>query len=365
MENGGIISREPGLTVVELSGQPYDMGLAHGRLLGPEIALMRVRLLGYLGSISYGIFGGTLLWVFGHLTRRMEPFIPQTLKDELRGIADGSGQDYRFILLLNALDDVFMNLACSSVAVGPELTGSRNLLIGRNLDYPLFYDLLPKLNTVFRVTPDAGHPFVSVAWPGFAAVVTGMNDAGLFIADLTSITKDRSLQGTPALLLNRLAIQGSATIDELQDTYAGAKRTVGKNIMAASPDGARVLELSANSMTYREPSGGVLVATNHFEDSGMAGRQGSVKPPPKSDFPARYYSYEFSKERMDCLHGAFNWRTDVSAGDVASALGSQPVANESTVQSIVFEPATKKLLVAVRTTTPVSAGEYRELTGLL
>lgn len=365
MEKGRIISREPGLTVAELSGNPYGLGLAHGRLFGPEIALMRARLLHYLNDITFGIGGRPLIWYFGYLARRMERFTPSPLKDELRGIADGSGQDYRSILLMNALDDVLLNHACSAVTVGHEQTAEGMLLAGRNLDYPLFYDLLPKLTTVFKITPDTGHAFVSVGWPGFAAVVTGMNDSGVFLADLTSITRDRRLDGVPALLLNRLAIQGASSLEELQGIITGARRTVGKNIMAASPAGAVVLELSAKSLKQRGPVDGMLVATNHYEDKDMACRQGSVKPPPKSDFPASYYSYAYSKERMDCISSGLSGRHGITIEDMREALGTPPVANGSTVQSAIFVPETRKIIVAHRERTPVSAGAYRELYGLL
>jgi len=364
MEHGRIISREPGLTVAELYGSPYETGIAHGMLLTSEIASMRERLVSYLSSISMGIGGRALLWFFGMLSRRMGPYVPTELKEEMRGIADGSGQDYRFIFLLNCLDDVMVNVAgCSSFVLYPERSATGNLLVGRNLDYPLFYDILPKLTTVFKVTPDEGESFVSVAWPGFAAVVTGMNAAGLFISDLTSITRDRTLRGTPALLLNRLALQHSATLAEMSNIISGARRTVGKNLMLASPRKAVVLEMSAGSAFERDAEDGFLACTNHYEELGMVALQGKVNPPPKSDFPASYYSYSFSKERLDKLRSLTEGRK-LSLHDAAAVLGTEPVANPSTVQSVVFEPQTRRLLVAVRESTPVSKGEYREITGL-
>jgi len=365
MEHARIISREPGLTVCALSGSPYEMGFAHGRLFNAEITLMRARLRSYLSSITRGLGGRALMLLFGMLSRRMERYTPEPIKDELRGIADGAGLDYRFVFLLNALDDVLVNMACSAAAIGPGRTREGDIIVGRNLDYPLFYDALPGLTTVFSVEPDNGRRFVSVGWPGFAAVVTGMNDAGLFIADLTSITRDERLAGTPALLLNRVALQSSSTLDEAEEVYRSARRTVGKNIMSASPEGARVFELTAREFVPRRMAGGLLCCTNHFENPALAGRQGSVKPPPRSDFPSSYYSYAFSKERMDALTSSLSSGSGLDVDDVVAALGAGPVANPSTVQSVVFMPKTRRLFVAVSGETPVSAGEYRELYGLL
>jgi hypothetical protein len=364
MEHGNIISREPGLTVCELHGTPREMGFAHGRLFEAEIALMRERLMSYLTSITFGIGGRTLLLFFGFLSRQMEPFVPGGLKEEMRGIAQGSRQDYRFIFLLNSLDDVLVNSACSSVAISPENSLDGRLIVGRNLDYPLFFDLLPKLTTVFKIMPFGRQGFVSVGWPGFSAVVTGMNASGVCIADLTSISRDKTMKGMPALLLNRKALGNSRDLDEMTGILKDAHRTVGKNIMTASPAGARVLELSAKGFNVREGVSGLLACTNHYEGKEMAARQGSVKAPPKSDFPQSYYSYAFSKERMDKLSSLVGGRK-VGVEDVTAALGTEPVANGSTVQSVVFVPETRRILVARRESTPVSLGEYRELTGIL
>ncbi len=365
MQKGRIISREPGLTVCELYGTPYEVGLSHGRLFGPEIALMKAHLRAYFSSITHGMGGLGLIWLFGTLARRMEKHTPEHIKEEMRGIADGSGQGYRFIFLLNALDDVLVNMACSAVAVGPARTRDGRLIVGRNLDYPLFYDVLPGLTTVFKVAPDTGRPFVCVGWPGFAGVVTGMNDTGLVLADLTSISSDRRLSGSPALMVNRLALQGSSTLEEAEHAYRKARRTVGKNIMAASPKGAGVFELTAGGFETRYIEDGLLVCTNHFESPSLVKRQGRVKPPPKSEFPASYYSYAFSKERMDALASYLGSASGHSVEDVIYALGREPVANLSTVQSVVFVPEEKRILVAVRPETPVSLGKYMELTGLI
>ena len=227
-----ITKRLPGLTVIELSGSPREIGLAHGKAFAPEIALMKKRLTDYLSSISLGIGGRFLLWYFEKLALRMARFVPDELLDEMRGVAEGSGQSFKLIFTLNALDDVLVNLACSSFAVPASRSENGQLFVARNLDYPLFHDTLPTLNTVFKIRPEKGQPFVSVAWPGFCAVVTGLNASGLFIADLTSLSRDRTLKGTPALLLNRIAIQQSRTLDEMEDILRNAKRTVGKNLTA-------------------------------------------------------------------------------------------------------------------------------------
>src|SRR5437868_6461971 len=71
-------------------------------------------------------------------------------------------------------------LAVAQVAGTPAEMGAQlgPLLVGRNMDFAPANVLGTKtLVTVYR--PHAEHAFVSVGWPGFAAVASGMNDEGL------------------------------------------------------------------------------------------------------------------------------------------------------------------------------------------
>jgi predicted choloylglycine hydrolase len=364
MNDSRITTRLPGLTVIELSGSPREIGLAHGKAFAPGIALMKARLVDYLSSISLGIGGRFLLWYFGKLALRMARFVPDELQDEMRGVAEGSGQSFKLIFTINALDDILVNLACSSFAVPASRSENGQLFVARNLDYPLFHDTLPKLNTVFKIHPEKGLPFVSVAWPGFCAVVTGMNASGLFMADLTSLSRDRTLKGTPALLLNRIAIQQSRTLDEMESILRNGKRTVGKNLMTASPEGARVLEVSAGQVVSRTAPDNVLACTNHFESPLMASLQGSVTKPPKTDVPQEYFSYEYSKSRFDSVM-ALNSKDKVAVPNAVSVLAVEPVGNQTTVQSVICFPGAKRLLMARSEKTPVSRGTFEDLGTIL
>jgi predicted choloylglycine hydrolase len=364
MNESTITNRLPGLTVIELSGSPREIGIAHGKAFAPEIAMMKKRLLEYLNSISLGIGGRFLLWYLEKLALRMTRFVPDELMDEMRGVAEGSGNSFKFIFLLNALDDVLVNLACSSFAVPASRSENGQLFVARNLDYPLFHDALPNLNTVFKIYPTKGLPFVSVAWPGFSAVVTGLNVSGLFIADLTSLSQDKTLKGTPALLQNRIAIQQCRTLDEIENLLRKAKRTVGKNLLTASPEGARVLEVSAAQVVSRSAPDNILACTNHFETPLMAGSQGSVKKPPRTDVPEEYFSYAYSKARYDSVM-ALASKDKVAVSDAVSVLAAEPVGNGTTVQSVIFFPGAKRFFVARSDKTPVSQGAYEDLGAIL
>ena len=89
--NARIVQKLPGLTVIELSGSPREIGLAHGKAFAPEIALMKKRLTDYLSSISLGVGGRFLLWYFEKLAAKMVRYVPDELLDEMRGVAEGSG----------------------------------------------------------------------------------------------------------------------------------------------------------------------------------------------------------------------------------------------------------------------------------
>src|SRR5205823_4354785 len=84
-----------------------------------------------------------------------------------------------------------IGLACSCYA---RVDPGGGLLLARNLDYYLEGGILGADGIVTRtmkeqlvcfvVRPARGYPYVSVGWPAFVGVVTGMNAAGLALSCL-------------------------------------------------------------------------------------------------------------------------------------------------------------------------------------
>ncbi len=133
----------PTRQLVELRGSPYERGLQHGTQLRSEIrsfytTLLTASLLPFLNREQAGIsavlttyqqplyqngqFSTQLLLDSAH---EMEHSIPAAYKQEMQGVADGSGMSYDQILLLNTFAEA--TLAVRAVAMAINLSSAPHL----------------------------------------------------------------------------------------------------------------------------------------------------------------------------------------------------------------------------------------------
>ena len=268
---------------IELSGSPRERGQRHGELLSREIRGLRRALLQYLCRLTLGLGGLPLLRALELLARlAFWSRIPPRLQDELKGVAAGAQVNLSLVVLINVLDDLANNWpACSALAVGEGRTSRGSYLIGRNLDYPVFVDVLVDLQTLFLTSPDQGLPLASLAWPGYVGILTGMNRAGLTLVQLTAMCRDHTLKGCPAGLRRATARPWSRRIFPagLDRRPARDQDNHRQQCAAGGPQEALVLELSPHRDAVRRPRAGLITVTNHFQSHGMA--------PVKGLFPRR------------------------------------------------------------------------------
>ncbi|PMQ01332.1 MAG: hypothetical protein CBR30_06670 [Dictyoglomus sp. NZ13-RE01] len=81
------------------------MGYQHGRTLQQEIKYLE-RNLGKLFENYERIWGRFALYLFEVLSIILKRNIPQQFQEEIRSIADGSGVSYRFICLINLIEEL-------------------------------------------------------------------------------------------------------------------------------------------------------------------------------------------------------------------------------------------------------------------
>jgi dienelactone hydrolase len=136
-----------GLTVLRLSGGPYEMGFQHGRLLRDRIRSLLEALHKVKGS-TRGIAG---------LMAR----IPRDMRDEIRGIGDGAGITLGEALLLSTLPG-------RATAAAPWLEGTGAAA-----------GLLRTHAIVLVIEPARGHPLAGLGWTGGAGAVAAISDEGM------------------------------------------------------------------------------------------------------------------------------------------------------------------------------------------
>jgi hypothetical protein len=288
------LEQRDGFVVLRLEGEPYQMGLQHGRLLRDRIQLMRRTLYQDLIFRQGRLFGYGFVALCRALLAIMQRHIPADLKREMRGVADGARVPYLDILFFNCFDDLLhalvrlvltlpapararMGMACSSFVALGERTASGRMLMGRNLDYYLEGGVLgadgivtrtmKQQLVVYAVRPVRGRSFVSIGWPGCIGVVTGLNDRGLALACLTSPVPGQTPNGTPLPLLYRAMLQRCERIAEVEAGLRRSRRTIGNNLIVASAveRDAALFEYNPWLVRRVDARDGQLATTNHYQ----------------------------------------------------------------------------------------------------
>jgi hypothetical protein len=360
------VERYDGFVVVRLRGEPYELGLQHGVALRSEVwSLWRAceRLILNARGPRYG--WGLRRALIG-VARIMERHVPLALRQEMRGVADGSGLAYGNVLLLNCFDDLMNNLrvfdrlagrlACSAFAAVGARAGDGTVVAGRNLDYWFRSDFaaagyeptaqLQRHVVVLVYEPAQGQPFVSVGWPGLVNVVTAQNAAGLALACLTSPAWSERPWGTPMPFLYRYVAQYLTNLAAAEAYLRAARRTIGNNLLVASgaERDARVFELTARQIAARAPRDGVVATTNQFQVPALVAEQVGLVT----------HSSPQRLARLDALLA--DGRLDVA--EAMAVVGDQQcldpehqeciwsrVLNAGTIYSAVFEPGAGRLWV--------------------
>jgi hypothetical protein len=347
------------LRTLELWGSPKERGRRHGQILGADIRVLRRVLLTYLARIS--LYAGALpmLGLLKWLAQGFWPHIPLNLREEMAGVAAGADLGLGSLLLINVVDDLANNSPrCSALAVGDQRTADRAYLMGRNLDYPLFTEYLSRFQTLFLMEPHQGQPLASLAWPGYVGVCTGINYAGVALAQLSSMSLDRSLKGTPAALRFRQALEVGDTVSAVAAHVLKTAGTIGNNLLLCGPREALVAELSARHGVVRQPYHGVLTATNHFQSPAMQGLKGRFPSrPPYSVLSSDHFTEAYSQARNQRLQQLARDR-QLGQEDLQRILADAQVANAGTAVCAIFSPAERRLWVAQGVPPPVSQGPF-------
>jgi len=244
--------------VLRLSGTPREMGFQHGAALKPQIRFLYSE---YYEAMVKRLVGEANLRTWAKET---EPFIPEAYREEMKGLAEGSGLPYEEVLIVNTMVDRFQTIACSTVVASGDATKDGEVYFGRNLDFP-GRNVLQKMTVVIVWSPEGGPQLAAVTWPGMLGVLSGMNAEGVSGATML-VHRGRELRaGLPYLLMYRQALDGARTKDDVYASISKAKRTSSNNFMVVDASGASdVIEFDPEVAVRRPASHGCHCSTNFF-----------------------------------------------------------------------------------------------------
>lgn len=211
--------------------------------------------------------------------RKLYQHIPEEYKAEIYGLSRYSSHDFDFIappyvrnLYLHGAHDIghaLVDLAmigCTSSALWGEESEDGKLILGRVLDFNVGEEFAEEKVILF-VNPDEGIPFVSVTWPGFLGVVSGMNKEGLTVTMNAGKSKIPLTAKEPISIVARKILQYASTIEAAIAIAKESEVFVSEALMIGSAHDNRavLIEMSPKNFGVYEVSNSRLVCSNHFQ----------------------------------------------------------------------------------------------------
>jgi hypothetical protein len=266
-----------GIRAACLAGTPGARGAALGRFYPSETADMETALLAPPESSGPALLRW-LGWRWLAVYRAPLTFtLPQDLRAELAGLSQVTvdrrpayGRPFARWLTCAAAPELSAwssaPLLPGGLAFGAAAQATVN---GRPLLAGCFYsrrrDACQRNQIVLLVRPDSGHAYLSLAWPGLAGVVSGLNDAGLAVWLLPA----RSLavgKGMPAPVAAQRVLLSAATLDEAETILRATPLAEGAVFLLGSgkENGFRIVEKTPAAAAVRKLRERLLAAGNVF-----------------------------------------------------------------------------------------------------
>lgn len=341
----GKLSYQHGIPVLEIAGSPEEMGTAAGVLaLKPG-----QRMASYPEDLVRHFHAGFAYSTMVREGRKMARHFPADYASELEALAAASGVPRDRLVVGNTLFDLKKAIACSAILVEPQRSATGAPMLGRNLDYPpLSYAHDYSLVTVYR--PTGKRAFASIGFPGLLGTLSGMNDAGLAVSVLECYQmkpgmKKLDRKGVPYALCYRRLLEECSTIAEAKTLLSSMHRASYTNLVLADRTGIALLEVSPERVAERKPEQGIGLCTNHFSSDELK--------------PWLQLNLFHTLNRYRKLEAATAGKQTLSLEQVHQGLhaASHP---EHTMQTMIFEPATLTLRIAIGPC-PSSGGEMHVL----
>ncbi|HOP64992.1 MAG TPA: C45 family autoproteolytic acyltransferase/hydrolase [Spirochaetota bacterium] len=306
------------LKLLRIEGPPHERGFQHGKILASEInELITVTL-----DAAAAVIAKTIHCPFIEAKERMRigaetafPFIPDELKEEMRGIADGVSSsgfpeiNFEKIILWNTMYDqwciyahpkhwnpyqpeekseykggrpgsfVLGGCGCSSFSAWGESAGADgSLIFGKNMDNLSLPGILEN-RLILIIKPDEGNSHACMTHPGMVGIDGGFNDKGISMMTQYNPSIHETMEGCGIGILSRTVLKNASTIDEAYNVFMTHPRCTGiaYHVADAKSNNAAIIEVSSEKVTRRTPENGEsrLWTTNHSNSyPGWTGYEG-------------------------------------------------------------------------------------------
>ena len=283
------------LPFLATDGDAHACGLAHGRRFAPEIA---DNVATYLRRFAVAGLDREAAFVEAEKWRTSIAAQSPSYAEEMRGIADGSGQDAATIALLNARYELAFTLfgqeatrqtaskqaapgqgvltdallaagpdGCTTFGLLPAATADGHTWLGQNWDW---LEGIHGRTFVLQVRRKAQPSFVCLTEAGIAGGKRGVNECGIGLAEngLASSHDGRNPYCKPFHVRCR-EVLAAQHFDEATRAVTDTPRTCSANFVIGAAGGEIVdLESSPDHVSRLHPEDGAVTHSNHFLASG-------------------------------------------------------------------------------------------------
>jgi len=338
VEGKGWLERRNGNLVLHVAGTPYEMGFQHGRLLRDTARglIQRIQTMAALQTAQDP--KNPVVPRLKEAWNRVAPFLPYSIHEELRGLAEGAGVSLDTVRIANTIPELFH---CSGFALWGKATQDGVLYHGRILDYAMEIGY-HQFAVLIVARPEGKHAFVNVGYAGFLGSVTGTNDQQVSFGEMGG-GGEGQWDGMPMSFLMRKGLEEADTLEEGVAIFRDTPRTCEYYYVisdAKIPD-ARGLACWPDRFNLLVPG------EAHPDLEVPVGVKDAVLMSAGDRF-------RLLNARVIMDYGKFD-------GARGLALMRRPVAMKSAIHTVLFAPAIGKLWVANAVgTTPSSECPYTE-----
>lgn len=355
--NNWLKKNEYGIWEMYIEGDPYERGLAYGKLAKELVQHQEEIFVGQINELvpSKG-WQKFLLLMLGFFNKELPNNIALENQQEIYGISKSFSDEFNYIApkydrILNyhaahdighALNDYSM-VGCTSFALKEDKSYNGELLIGRNFDFYVGDDFAEDKIILF-VKPTKGHAFASYSWAGFTGVASGMNVEGLSVTINASKSDLPTGAKTPISLLAREILQYASTIDEAIEIAKQRNTFVSETLLISSKkDGKAILiEKSPTKLGVYAPESNALICANHYQSDEFIKDPVNIKNIKESDSHYRYERIQKLLGESDSLDliGVARILRDQSGNDVDTlGMGNPRAVNQLIAHhSVVLQP---------------------------
>jgi len=210
------------IPVVVVRGTPYEMGRSQGELIKDQATVLVQTFLDLVQSHGEDRYSDAALdaaW------QAVSPHTDPRFKEELRGMADGTGIPLGALQRAHMLP-VVSDYSCSGIAAWGEATKDGHLYQTRNLDWEMHVKVQDHPCIVVYI-PDEGIPHVNITFAGCIGANTGMNAAGIALSEMgDSPGRDYpyDINGVHFTTLFRSILYDARDLDQAIAMFQSAKR---------------------------------------------------------------------------------------------------------------------------------------------